>query len=448
MRKTTRIRSIAAAIAAAGAMAMLLPQSPAQAQAKEQFFPVLSYRTGAYAPNGIPYANGFVDYLKLVNARDGGINGVKITYEECETGYATDRGVECYERLKGKGPTGATAFHPLSTGISFALTDKTFTDKIPLITGGYSLSASADGRVFKHNFILGGTYWVASDIVIQHIAGREGGFDKLKGKKIAYVYHDSPYGKEAIPLLVERSKMHGFELIQLPVTHPGVEQKATWLQIRQQRPDYVILWGWGVMNSTAVKEAVATGFPRNKMYGGWYAGAEPDVRPAGEGAKGYTAVTSLASAGRGKVHADVVKHLHDKNAGTGPKEEIGEVLYNRGLVHAMLTVEAVRRAQEKYGKKPLTPEQVRWGIENLHIDDARIKALGFEGYMLPVSTSCADHAGTSAALIHQWDGSKFVAEKKVYQADMSIIKPMVEAAARKYAAEKKLEIRDCAKDAG
>ena len=82
------------------------------------------YRTGAYAPNGMPFANGYVDYLKLVNARDGGINGVKITYEECETGYATDKGVECYERLKGKGPTGATVFQPLSTGITFALTDK------------------------------------------------------------------------------------------------------------------------------------------------------------------------------------------------------------------------------------------------------------------------------------------------------------------------------------
>jgi hypothetical protein len=34
-----------------------------------------------------------------------------------------------------------------------------------------------------------------------------------------------------------------------------VEQKATWLQIRQQRPDYVFMWGWGVMNSTALKEA-------------------------------------------------------------------------------------------------------------------------------------------------------------------------------------------------
>jgi branched-chain amino acid transport system substrate-binding protein len=79
----------------------------------EQFVPGLVYRTGAYAPNGVPFANGRADYFALLNARDGGINGVKMVYEECETGYATDRGVECYERLKGKGPTGAAAFSPL-----------------------------------------------------------------------------------------------------------------------------------------------------------------------------------------------------------------------------------------------------------------------------------------------------------------------------------------------
>jgi branched-chain amino acid transport system substrate-binding protein len=443
----SRLLGVTAALASAAALLMPAPAVQAQAQAKEQFFPMLVYRTGPYAPNGVPYANGYADYLKLINARDGGINGVKITFEECETGYATDRGVECYERLKGKGPTGATAVHPVSTGITFALTEKVPGDKIPLISGGYGLSASSEGRVFKWNFILGGTYWVAADIVIQHIGGREGGLDKLKGKKLAYIYHDSPYGKEAIPLLVERSKMHGFDLIQIPVTHPGVEQKSAWLQVRQQRPDYVILWGWGVMNSTAVKEAIATGFPRDKMYGGWYAGAEPDVRPAGEAGKGFTAVTSLAQSGRGKVHADILKYVHDKGQGSGPREEVGEVLYNRSLAHAMLTVEAVRRAQEKYGKKPLTGEQVRWGLENLAIDEKKIKALGFEGFMLPLSTSCVDHMGTSQALMQQWDGKQWVNEKTIYEADMSIIKPLVEQAARKYAAEKKIEYRDCAKDA-
>ena len=97
---------------------------PATAQQNEQFLPSLVYRTGPYAPNGIPFADGVADYWTLLNERDGGINGVKIVFEECETGYATDKGVECYERLKGKGPTGAGYFSPLSTGITFALTEK------------------------------------------------------------------------------------------------------------------------------------------------------------------------------------------------------------------------------------------------------------------------------------------------------------------------------------
>src|SRR3569832_1889609 len=115
----------------------------ATAETKEQFFPELPYRTGPYAPNGVPWANGYVDYLKLVNAK-GGINGVKVVFEECETGYDTARGVECYERLKGK-HGGATVFQPLSTGITFALTEIAPGDKIPLITAGYGRSGAAGG---------------------------------------------------------------------------------------------------------------------------------------------------------------------------------------------------------------------------------------------------------------------------------------------------------------
>ena len=444
---------VATALASGAALAQDKKGAPKKAEAaasgaKEQFFPVLSYRTGAYAPNGIPFANGYVDYLKLVNARDGGINGIRITFEECETGYATDRGVECYERLKGKGPSGATAFHTLSTGITYAVTDKTHADKIPIITAGYGRADSVDGTVFGYNFPLGGTYWDAADMLVQHLGKREGGLDKLKGKKIALVYHDSPFGKEPIALLEERRKMHGFELQLLPVTHPGVEQKATWLQIRQQRPDYVLLWGWGVMNSTALKEAVATGYPRDKMYGVWWSGAEPDVTPVGDGAKGYNALTFLAPGGMGAVHKDMIKHVYDKGQGTGKKEEVGEVLYNRGLTAAMMTVEAVRKAQVKYGKRPLKGEEVRWGLENLSIDAAMIKRLGFEGFMTPVSTSCVNHAGEAQAQIHTWDGKKWNLQKDVYRADNSIIKPMIRTSADKYAQEKKIAKRDCAKEAG
>jgi branched-chain amino acid transport system substrate-binding protein len=429
---------LAAIMAAVGTVAF--------AQAKEQFFPGLPYRTGPYAPNGVPWANGYADYLKLVNAR-GGINGVKILYEECETGYDTARGVECYERLKGK-HGGATVFQPLSTGITFALTEKAPNDKIPLITAGYGRSESQDGTVFKWNFPLIGTYWLAADALVQAIGKKEGGLDKLKGKSITLVYHDSPFGKEPIPLLQERAAMHGFNLKLLPVTAPGVEQKATWLQVRQAKPDYVVLWGWGIMNSTALKEAQATGYPREKMYGVWWAGAEPDVKDVGDGAKGYNAVTMQHGAEpNSKVVKEVLATLHAKGQGTGPKEEVGQVLYMRGALSAMLAVEGVRRAQERYGKgKVMTGEQTRWGLENLALDQKKLDALGFAGVTRPVSTSCVDHMGSNWARIHTWDGKNWNFTSDWIQADEQILKPLVKATAAKYAAEKKITPRtpaDC-----
>lgn len=429
---------LAAIMAAVGTVAF--------AQAKEQFFPGLPYRTGPYAPNGVPWANGYADYLKLVNAR-GGINGVKILYEECETGYDTARGVECYERLKGK-HGGATVFQPLSTGITFALTEKAPNDKIPLITAGYGRSESQDGTVFKWNFPLIGTYWLAADALVQAIGKKEGGLDKLKGKSITLVYHDSPFGKEPIPLLQERAAMHGFNLKLLPVTAPGVEQKATWLQVRQAKPDYVVLWGWGIMNSTALKEAQATGYPREKMYGVWWAGAEPDVKDVGDGAKGYNAVTMQHGAEpNSKVVKEVLATLHAKGQGTGPKEEVGQVLYMRGALSAMLAVEGVRRAQERYGKgKVMTGEQTRWGLENLALDQKKLDALGFAGVTRPVSTSCVDHMGSNWARIHTWDGKNWKFTSDWIQADEQILKPLVKSTAAKYAAEKKITPRtpaDC-----
>jgi len=429
-------------LATAGLMAVAaLGASAALAQAKEQFFPLLSYRTGAYAPNGTPWANGKQDYLKMINARDGGINGVKLTFEECETGYATDRGVECYERLKSR--PGVTLFDPQATGITFALTDKVINDRIPLLTLGYGLSVAQDGMAFKWNFPLGGTYWDAADMLVQHIGRKEGGLDKLKGKKIALVYHDSPFGKEAIPILQERAAMHGYKLSLLPVTHPGVEQKSTWLQIRRDRPDYVVNWGWGVMNSTALKEAQATGYPRDKMYGVWWAGAEPDVKDVGEGAKGYNALALNTSGTQPKVIQDILKFVHGKGQGTGPKDEVGSVLYTRGVIIQMLGVEAVRRAQERFGKgKVMTPEQVRWGLENLALDQKKLDAMGFSGVMRPLSTSCADHMGSTWARVQTWDGSKWNLGADWYQADEQIIKPMVKAGAEKYLGDKKLQRRD------
>ncbi len=426
-------------LALAGAALLPLVAAGPLVAADTIFYPHLVYRSGAYAPNGIPFANGVADYVAMINARDGGVNGVKIELEECETGYATDRGVECYERLKTRG-AGAIAFSPLSTGITFALTEKVPIDKIPLQTMGYGRSESADGRVFTWIFPLLGTYWSAADILIQHVAKISGG---LQGKKITLVYHDSPYGKEPIPVLQEHATKYGYTFDAIPVTHPGVEQKAAWLKIRQTRPDFVFLWGWGVMNSTAIKEAVAVGYPREKMYGVWWAAAEPDVRPAGDDAKGYQGL-ALHPAGAGyPVHKDILKYVYDAGKGAGKREEVGEVLYNRGMIDAMLKLEAVRTAQKLTGKKVVVGEDVRLGYENLELTAERIKELGFEGLVTPLKVTCADHEGARKARIHQWDGQKWVFVSDWIEADTKYIRPKVEAAAAAYAKEKGITPRSC-----
>ncbi|MEW6449470.1 MAG: ABC transporter substrate-binding protein [Pseudomonadota bacterium] len=430
------------AAAAVGATAIA---APAFAQ-NEQYMPALVYRTGPYAPNGIPFANGVIDYWNMINERDGGINGVKLVPEECETGYATDKGVECYERMKGKGPTGASYFSPLSTGITFALTEKVPGDKIPLLTMGYGRSESRNGAVFPWNFIAVGSYWTAADVAIQHIAKEWGGFDKMKGKKISLVYHDSPYGKEPIAALEARAKQLGFEFKAIPVTHPGVEQKSQWLAIRQDRPDYVLLWGWGVMNSTAIKEAAGVGYPRDKMMGVWWAGAEPDVIPAGDQSTGYKALMLQHGAGKFPVHADIEKFVVSKGKSQAKAEDTGHVLYNRGILNSMIGVEAIRTAMKKFGNKPMTGEQIRWGFENLELSAARIKELGFEGMLKPMKFSCQDHQGADQARVQQWDGKQWKVISDYYAADEKILGPMVKDASDKYAAEKKITPRDCSKE--
>lgn len=439
-------RFAAATLTMAGALVTAaLPTTVVAAE--EQYIPLLAYRTGSFAPLGIPWADGKLDYLKLVNARDGGINGVKVVFEECETAYATDRGVECYERMKGQ-KGGASGFDTQSTGITFALTDKAIVDGIPIITTGYGLSQSANGAVFKWNFPLLGTYWTAADVMIQDIAKKEGGEDKLKGKKIALVYHDSPYGKEPIELLKKRSAVNGFELQLYPVTAPGVQQQSTWLQIRQKRPDYVLLWSAGIMTPTAIREAQAAGYPREKIYGIWWASSETDVADLGDVAKGYNGITIHNSLEHGQVHEDIKTHLYDKGQGSSDGgKSVGTLAHTRGMMISMLQVEAVRAAQEKYGKgKHMTPEQVRWGFENLNLTQERLNDLGFGKLMRPVQTSCQNHMGDDWARIIQWNGKEFELVSDWYQSNKEFVDPLVKDLAAKYADEKKITPRDCDKE--
>jgi branched-chain amino acid transport system substrate-binding protein len=379
------------------ALGAVMAAGPAMA---DLVFPSLSYRTGPYAASGIPFADGYADYFTLLNERDGGIGGVKTRLLECETGYNTEKGVECYESTKGEG---ALVYQPLSTGITYQLIPKVTADDIPLHSMGYGRTSAKNGEVFSHVFNYPANYWDGASGVVNYLLEINGG--DIKGKKISLVYHNSAYGKEPIRTLEELSKKHGFELITLPVDHPGQEQKSQWLQIRRDRPDYVVMWGWGVMNQVAIQEAANIRFPMENFIGVWWSGAEHDVLSAGEKAHGYKAVT-FHNVGRDfPVFDDIQKYVVDKGLAAGAGDQIGNVLYNRGMYAAMLAAEAARTAQEIHGTADITPAMMRDGMEALVIDEAKMSALGMPNFGPTFSVSCENHGGPGLVGVTQWDAT-------------------------------------------
>jgi len=415
------------------------------AQDKTMFIPLLVYRTGAYAPSGIPSANGFNDYFNLLNDRDGGINGVKVAFEECEFQYDTKQGVECFERLKGK-HGGALLVNPFSTGVTYQLIPKAPVDKIVIHSAGYGMTASADGRWFPWVFNFPMTYWSQASAFVKYVGQQEGGVDKLKGKKIVHIYHNSPYGKEANPTLEDLARRLGFELTLLAVDHPGQEQKATWLQVRRLNPDWIYISGWGVMNQVAVKEAAAHGMKMDHVIGNWWTGTEADVVPAGDAAKGYKSMTFHAPGGTFKVHEEIVKHVYDKGKGAAKREAVGEVLYNRTVITAMLNTEAMRTAMAKFGNKPLTGEQVRWGMENLNLTEPRLEQLGFKGLARPLRVTCENHEGNGVAAVQQWDGKQWKIVSDWIEPMRDVVRPKLEAAAVEEGKKLGYTMRDCSKE--
>src|SRR6476619_2155999 len=162
------------------AAALAVPAMAPSAQAQDSIYvPLLTYRTGPFAGSGIPIANGMHDYLAMLNERDGGIGGVKLNVEECETGYDTKKGVECWESVKSKKPA---VVNPYSTGITLQIIPKAAVDKIPILSMAYGLSASAVGEKFPWVFNPPATYWDGLSMVMRYVGGKEGGLDKLKGK--------------------------------------------------------------------------------------------------------------------------------------------------------------------------------------------------------------------------------------------------------------------------
>ncbi len=430
MRSLTHIICIAAALLYSSAAHTA--DNPTEPKAGDSLYiPIFSYRTGSFAGSGIPIADGIRDYLLMLNERDGGIGGIKIKVDECETSYKTDKGIECYESTKGKGPL---VYSPYSTGIALQMIPKASVDKVPILTMGYGLSASAIGDKFPWVFNLPSTYWSQASVIIKYIGQQEGSMEKLKGKKIAFLYLDTPYGKEPIPFLEDTAKKYGFTLVTIPVDSKEMQnQSSQWLEIRKERPDWVVMWSFGSMTPAALKEAAKINFPMDHMIGDWWASGTAEVKAVGDSAKGYKTAAFYEPNSNFPAIQDVKRYVIDKGLSISGKENFGDIYYLRGIINAAIIAEGIRTAQNLTGKKLINSEDMRKGLENLNLNQERLKKIGLEGFIKPMRVTCKEHdGGSNLIFIQQWDGKEWKRVSDWIEPMYDVVRPMLEKSADDY----------------
>ena len=275
------------------------------------------------------------------------------------------------------------------------------------------------------------TYWDGLSEILKYVGG--GSIDALKDKTIGYLYFDAGFGREPMPLFQSLAKEVGFDLKLYPVAPADMQnQSSKWLDIRRDKPDFLVMYGWGAMNPTAIKEAVKAGFPMDKFVSIWWPN-DADAASAGDGAKGFKELnwhgTGDGLSGLGRHQGEGDRRRQEPGAEGGVR--------SGALQSRRLQLDADRRsdrqAQKITGKKVVTGEDVRRGLENINLDAARFKAIGLAGFAAPFKTTCADHNSHSATFVQQWDGAKWMKVSDLVTPDTTKVQPLLDEAAKAYA---------------
>jgi branched-chain amino acid transport system substrate-binding protein len=364
-------------------------------------------------------AQAVKDYADVLNAK-GGLEGHPIEINVQDHGNEPQRGIDCYERLKRDG---TMIFDFFSTPVSRAVLPRIMQDGNILVQPLVGRGDAVDGEVFKYVFPLAPTYWGQAANIISYIKKQAGG--NLQNKKIAFLYLDTPFGREPMPVFEALKRLERFNFETFPIPVPGTDQSAAFTQLRRFQPDWVITWSFSPLNPISFREMQRNGIPIEKMITvNWI--NEVDIRNFGAAAaKGLKRSTVVIGGAEHPLVRDIIRELYEKGKGNGDRKMVADAYYNTGLAVYSTVFEGVRQAIKTQGW-PLTPEKIRQGMYGIKNFDAR-------GFMAPITITPKDHGGGGKTRIDMWDGSKWVAQTDWFADYTGLVGTLVKANSADYA---------------
>lgn len=401
----------------AGAAALTLPFNGAWAQEKVIKFGFAQDFTKVYTFVSSEYSHGQRDYLSLINAR-GGIKGYTFQATVVDHGNEPQRGIEAYERFKADGVVLMDFF---STPVSRAIVPRAIKEGLNVLTLFHGRSDAADGEIFPTIFPAGALYWSQAAVILKCIADQEKG--DLKGKKIALVGIDSPFGKEPLPIFQAVSAKQGFELQTFFYPSPGNEQSSSWTAVRRFNPDWVVIWGAGGGQTVSLRDAIRNGIKLDRLLSVIWL-SETDTEIVGkDAAKGVLRFEGAAYGRDNPVVKAILDEVVAKGKSAGPAEKVASSYYNVGVAGMSIVVEAVRIAIEK--GQPITAATLRQGLE-------QVKDFNAQGLIPPITITPKDHQGGGRGRISQWDGVKWVPKTDWYPAHQDVVWDLIKKNAEEF----------------
>lgn len=391
--KQARRSFIRKSLLGTAALAAVLGTPVVQAQDKApiQFATLMDF-TRVYTFVTDEYSQGQQDYIKLVNL-EGGIDGHSIKLIIKDHASYPERGIALYNEARRDG---AIFFDFLSTPVANALMPRANEDHLPMIAFAHGRADAADGQRFPYVFPSAAIYRSQAALLLQYIDEHEGG---LKGKKIAFVHIDSPFGKEPIELLNKASESKGFTLKLFPYPVPGTEQSATWTEVRRFRPDKVIIWGGGPGQAVSIRGAVSNGIAPKDVHSVIWLSESDMASFKGDSVVGVKRVTAVGTGTDSPILKRIVDKVITPGQGSGDKANVGTTYYNIGVASMAIPVQAAKLAMKKFGA-PLTGEKLKNGLEML-------KDFNAEGLMPSLTITAQDHQGGGWGRISEWNGKQW-----------------------------------------
>ncbi|MBL8360787.1 MAG: ABC transporter substrate-binding protein [Rubrivivax sp.] len=349
----TLTRRHVVALAAAAPLALPALPAQAQAQANDIVFAATLPLTGPFAAVAKDQLEGMKDYIEHVNGK-GGVKGRRIRFLVEDTQYKVDQAIAGWKKFMAADKP--VAVFGDGTGFVRAAAQENNERYKVLMTSTSYASDLEDSSKYGFHFMSGPNYSEAADVLLQYVKANFKGSGR---PRLAVIHSASEFGRDPLEHIRKRTAALGIDLVLVAeLKFRDVDVAAETIKLRQARPDYTLIHGFGGAPIFTEVIKLARDYKLETQFmGTFWESSRTLLKRAGPAADGFLGVSNYAWSTTGASGA-MLKAIDEIRRKRDPKYDgVPDIYYMQGWMSMMLLAKAAEEAIAQ--NKPFTGEGLR-----------------------------------------------------------------------------------------